>query len=53
MTSLRSSGKKNAAPDAYGFVKYVTGGDLKTYIGGLKPKATRRSHCLSTDLTSL
>jgi len=42
MTSLRSSGKKNAAPDAYGFVKYVTNGDLKTYIGGLKPKATKK-----------
>jgi hypothetical protein len=42
MSKLRGGDKKNAVPDAYGFVKYVTSGDLKSYISGLKPKATKK-----------
>lgn len=34
--------KKNPVPDAHAFVKYVTGNDLKSYIAGLKPKATKK-----------
>ena len=34
--------KKSPVPDAHAFVKYITGSDLKTYIGGLKPKATKK-----------